>query len=133
MILLDTSFIIDLLRERRNAINKAVELINRDKLATTYLNIYELLLGVYNKKGINHEKELNTLKNLKEKLEILTLDEDSTIKSAKIGGELMLKGQIVGDTDNMIAGIALSNGISTIVTRDKEHFERIKGIKVETY
>ncbi|MEK6949754.1 MAG: type II toxin-antitoxin system VapC family toxin [Nanoarchaeota archaeon] len=133
MILLDTSFLIDLLRQRKNAINKAVELVNRDKLATTYVNIYELLIGVYSKKDANYEEKLKTVENLTEKIDILTLEKDSIIKSAKIGGELMLKGQIIGDTDNMIAGIALSNGISTVITRDKEHFERIKGIKVESY
>lgn len=133
MILLDTSFLIDLLRQRKNAINKAVELVNRDKLATTYVNIYELLIGVYSKKDANYEEKLKTVENLTEKIDILTLEKASTIKSAKIGGELMLKGQIIGDTYNMIAGIALSNGINTIITRDKEHFERIKGIKVESY
>ena len=133
MILLDTSFLIDLLRQRKNAINKAVELVNRDKLATTYVNIYELLIGVYSKKDANYGEMLKTIENLTEKIDILALEKDSTIKSAKIGGELMLKGQIIGDTDNMIAGIALSNGINLIVTRDKEHFERIKGIKVESY
>ncbi len=133
MILLDTSFLIDLLRQRKNAINKAVEVVNRDKLATTYINIYELLIGVYSKKDANYEEKLKTVENLTEKIDILTLEKDSTIKSAKIGGELMLKGKIVGDTDNMIAGIALSNGITTIITRDKEHFARIKGIKVESY
>ncbi|MBS3102949.1 type II toxin-antitoxin system VapC family toxin [Candidatus Woesearchaeota archaeon] len=133
MILLDTSFLIDLLKERRNAVDKAAELVNRDILATTYVNIYELLIGVFNKKGIDYEKKMNTIEHLTEKLEVLTLEKDSTIKSAEIGGELMLKGQIVGDTDNMIAGIALSNGINTIVTRDKEHFKRVKGIKVEGY
>ena len=133
MILLDTSFLIDLLRQRRNAIDKAVELVNRDKLATTYVNIYELLIGVYSKKDANYEKKLKTVENLTEKIDILTLEKASAIKSAKIGGELMLKGQIIGDTDNMIAGIALSNRINIIVTRDKGHFERIKGIKVESY
>lgn len=133
MILLDTSFLIDLLRQRRNAINKAVELVNRDKLATTYINIYELLIGAYSKKDANYGEKLKTIENLTEKIDILALEKNSTIKSAEIGGELMLKGQIIGDTDNMIAGIALANGINIVVTRDKEHFERIKGIKVESY
>jgi len=133
MILLDTSFLIDLLRQRKNAIDKAVEIVNRDSLATTYVNIYELLIGVYSKKDANYGEMLKTIENLTEKIDILTLEKASTIKSAKIGGELMLKGQIIGDTDNMIAGIALSNGINIVVTRDKEHFERIKGIKVESY
>ena len=133
MILLDTSFLIDLLRQRKNAIDKAVELVNRDKLATTYINIYELLIGVYSRKDANYGEKLKTVENLTEKIDILALEKNSAIKSAKIGGELMIKGQIIGDTDNMIAGIALSNGINIIITRDKGHFERIKGIKAESY
>ena len=80
MILLDTSFLIDLLKERRNAVDKAAELVNRDILATTYVNIYELLIGVFNKKGIDYEKKMNTIEHLTEKLEVLTLEKDSTIK-----------------------------------------------------
>ena len=133
MILLDTSFLIDLLRQRKNAIDKAVELVNRDKLATTYINIYELLIGVYSRKDANYGEKLKTVENLTEKIDILALEKNSAIKSAKIGGELMIKGQIIGDTDNMIAGIALSNGINIIITRDKGHVERIKGIKAESY
>ena len=133
MILLDTTFLIDLLKKRSNAVNKTKDIENRDTLATTYVNVYELLLGVYSLKNINHEEKLVEANILLEKLEILSLDKNSAILSAKIGGDLTLKGQIVGDMDNMIAGIALSNGISTIVSRDKGHFSRIKGIKVETY
>ena len=133
MILLDTTFLIDILKKRSNAVRKSKDIENREVLATTYINVYELLLGVYSLKNINHEGKLAEADILLEKLEILGLDKNSAITSAKVGGDLTLKGQIVGDMDNMIAGIALSNGISTIVSRDKEHFSRIKGLKVETY
>ena len=133
MILLDTSFIIDLLREKNNAVLKAKELENKDSLATTSINVYELLLGVYSMKNINREEKLHEAEILLDKLEILSLGKTSAKRSAKIGGELTLKGQIIGDTDNLIAGIALANNINTIVTRDKEHFRRIKDMKVETY
>ena len=133
MILLDTTFLIDLLRKRENAIKKAVELSGKNRLATTYVNIYELLLRVYSVEGIDYEKKLQDAERLLEKLEILILEKQSAIISAKIGGALSLEGQMIGDVDNMIAGIALANNISTIVTRDKEHFQRIKGIRVEGY
>ena len=133
MILLDTTFLIDLLKERKNAVDRAKELVVIDKLATTNINVYELLLGVYSNKNVDHKKRVQDVENLLDKLEVLTLDKQSAMNSAKIGGELASRGQIIGDTDNMIAGIALSNGINTIVTRDKEHFERIKGINVESY
>ena len=133
MILLDTTFLIDLLRKKKNAISKAIELTTRDKLSTTYINIYELLIGVYSIKDTDKEKKLQDVEKLMEKLEVFTLEKESTINSAKIGGDLILKGQVIGDTDNMIIGIALTNGITTIVTRDMKHYKKIKEIKVETY
>lgn len=133
MILLDTTFLIDLLKQRKQAVDKANELSDRDSLATTYVNVYELMLGVYSLEEIDHDKKLRDAEVLMDRLQILKLDKNSAIRSAKIGGSLSLKGSIIGDTDNMIAGIALSNGINIIVTRDRRHFERIKGIKVESY
>ncbi|MEK6808998.1 MAG: type II toxin-antitoxin system VapC family toxin [Nanoarchaeota archaeon] len=133
MILLDTTFLIDLLRKKENAIEKAVELIKRDKLATTYINIYELLFGVYSLSGADYKQKLESVSKLIDKLELLSLDKHSAIISAKIGGDLSLKGQMIGDTDCMIAGISLANGITTIITRNAEHFGRIKGLKIETY
>lgn len=35
--------------------------------------------------------------------------------------------------DTLIAAIALSNGITTIITRNKKHFEQIKELNVVTY
>jgi len=133
MILLDTTFLIDLLKKRKQAADKADELADRDSLATTYVNFYELMLGIYSLEDIDHDKKLRDAEILLDKLHVLKLDKHSAIRSAKIGGSLSLTGSIIGDTDNMIAGIALSNGINTIVTRDKEHFERIKELKVEGY
>lgn len=133
MILLDSTFLIDLLKKRKQAADKADELADRDSLATTYVNFYELMLGIYSLEDIDHDKKLRDAEILLDKLHVLKLDKHSAIRSAKIGGSLSLTGSIIGDTDNMIAGIALSNGINTIVTRDKEHFERIKELKVEGY
>lgn len=133
MILLDTTFLIDLLKEREHAVEKANELPYRDSLATTYVNVYELLLGVYSLGGIDYDKKLREAELLLDKLHVLKLDMQSAVLSAKTGGNLSLKGSIIGDTDNMIAGIALANNINTVVTRDKEHFSRIKGLKIESY
>lgn len=133
MILLDTTFLIDLLRKRGNAIKKAEELLSRDRLCTTYINAYELMLGVFGEKDIDQGRRLKDVENLLDRLEVLGIDKYSAVNSAKIGGALMLEGKIIGDLDNMIAGIALSNNINQIVTRDKGHFSRIKGIKVEQY
>ena len=68
-----------------------------------------------------------------ENITVLHLDDNSIIKSAEICAELIKKGEIIEDCDCLTAGIALSSGIKTIVTRNEKHFKRIKGIYVETY
>lgn len=133
MILLDTTFLIDFLRKKKNAIKKAEELVARDNLCTTYVNFYELLIGVYSENVTGQEEKIREVENLMDKLEVFSLEKKSANYSAKIGGALSIEGRMVGDMDNMIAGIALSNNVSIIVTRDKEHFSRIKGLKIEDY
>ncbi len=45
----------------------------------------------------------------------------------------MRQGAILEDCDCLTAGISLSKGVKTIVTRNEKHFKRMKGISVETY
>ena len=76
---------------------------------------------------------MQKLESLFNRFHILPFDHDSAIKSGEIAGELIRNGKTISDTDCMIAGTALANNINIIVTRDKEHFQRIKGIEVEGY
>ena len=133
MKIVDTIFLIDLSRNDRDAVSKAFDLDKYPAVFCTEISVYEIVMGVYAIKGIDHIKKLEKLEDMFRRFRLLALDHPSSIKSAEIAGELMRGGKIISDTDCMIAGIALSNGISTIVTRDKEHFSRIKGIKVESY
>ena len=64
---------------------------------------------------------------------MLPLDDLGIVRAAEISGTLMRKGETIDDCDCLIAGIALSKGVKTIITRNKKHFNKIKGIKVETY
>ena len=133
MKLVDTTFLVDLSRNDKDAVKKSFDLDKGPAVFCTEISVYEVVMGVYAIKGIEHTKKLEKLEDMFNRFHLLTLDHISSIKSAEIAGELIRDGKTISDTDCMIAGIALSNGISTIVTRDKEHFERIKGIKVESY
>ena len=133
MKIVDTTFIIDLSRNMPAALQKSLELNKEDRVFCTEVSIYETLMGVFSIKNIDHEGKLQKFEDLFDKFYILGLDHESAIKSAKIAGQLILEGKAISHTDCMIAGIALSNNINTIITRDKEHFERIKGIKAESY
>lgn len=131
MILLDTTFLIDFLRGDK----KAIGFLNStdEPVRTTIINEYELFVGIVRLPGIDVEKRMKETKGIFDSVEVLALDEESMIESAKICGRLIQKGEEIGDNDCLIAGIALKNGIGTIVTRNKVHFSRIPGIRVLSY
>ena len=128
MKVLDTTFLIDILNgeERTLKIAKSSE-----ELLTTQVNMYEIIRGIF--LTDNPEKGLLSAKDMLENLKILPLDDSGIIKSAEIFAELAKSGKMISDTDCLIAGIALSNGINRIVTKNEAHFKRIKGIIVENY
>ena len=128
---LDTTFLIDFLRNDKSAISKALE-IKDDALVTTSVNIFEVLLGIYRKKK-NSEAELEQFKKLINKIDVLYFDTESSFISSKMTADLISEGKEIGAMDCLTAGAMISKNCHIIVTRNKEHFQRIKGIKVEGY
>ena len=130
MICLDTSLLVDLLKQREEAINK-VNSLKGELLATTRINIFEVFLGFFSG-GSANEKFRNDVKMLIDRVEVLELDEISAIKAAEIASSLVKKGEEIGHSDAIIAGIMLAHGCNRIATRDI-HFKRIKELKAEGY
>ena len=128
MKLLDTTFLIDILKGKPET---TAILHGQDPLLTTQINMYEIITGLFFK-NLPPSKILQ-VRELFEDVRVLPLDERAIVKAAEICAELMKKGEMIEDCDCLIAGIALSNGVSAIVTKNIKHFERIKGIKVERY
>ena len=94
----DTTFMIDILRNDKNALLKSME--------------FEVLLN---------------------KLTVLPLDHKAAIKAGQISGDLIKKGRMIDDIDCLTAGIILTNGCDTIITRNAKDFNRLEGLKVEGY
>jgi len=128
MKILDTTFLIDILRSKKEAV---IFLENNDELFTTQINMYEVIEGLFSENTT--KKKLLLTKELFEIIKVLSLDDRSIIKSAEIHATLSKQGEMVDDLDCLIAGIALTNNRPTIVTKNIKHFERIEGIKVESY
>ena len=128
MKILDTTFLIDLL----DGDESTIKMVDKEAfLFTTQISIYEVVRGLFieNASVDQVRKTIDILGDLR----VLPFDDNSLIRSAEISSTLIKEGRRVPDCDCMIAGIALSNGIKTIVTRNKNHFARMRDIKVETY
>ncbi|MFO7992041.1 MAG: PIN domain-containing protein [Thermoplasmata archaeon] len=131
---LDTCFFIDLLRKDEDAIEKARSLDEGDDvLVTTQMNVYELFVGIYSSDDIDKDKHLKRVEQLLDKTEILDMDYVASKKSAEITGGLISEGEMIEVPDTITAGISLSKGVDVIVTKNKDHFDRIDEIEVEGY
>ena len=128
---LDTIFLIDIIRKYKKAEKVLMDLEKEGTHATSTIVMHEFLVGAYGAK--DPVKELLARRRLLQKLIILPYDVASAEESAKIEHELRRKGKIIGGADILIAGTMIANKITTIVTRNKRHFDRISSIKTITY
>src|SRR3989344_4958602 len=114
MVCLDSSIIIDILRGKESveAIEERFDSSDEEVFIPSPV-IIELIRGVY---------LIDSIKNIKER----------EIKTGEIEAELRNSGEIIDLEDIMIGAIALQNN-QAILTRNKKHFGRIKGLKVERY
>lgn len=129
--IVDTSFIIDLMNGLPEAFEKAKQLREQNEnLFVTTLSIYELWSGITQSQKPDQEKR-KVLEIVNSQL-ILDLDEESAKEGGKIDGGLIREGLRIDPEDCMIAGIARHHQ-EKVLTRNVKHFGRIKGIFVETY
>ncbi len=131
MTLLETTFLIDLLRGLPEAITKseALETTLESKTIATP-SILEIWFGAVNSNRSEHEKK--KVSELISMLAPLPLDVQSAMAAGEIYGELIKSGERIDPEDCMIAAIARTHN-ETILTRNTKHYRNIKGIRIETY
>lgn len=130
MIILDTTALIDIYK-KNNDMQKILENIKED-LATTIINYQEIFFGL-NSKDKKYKEELDFYEELFNNLTLINMDKNSVKKASSLFWELGSKGLTIGESDCLIAGICLTNNINRIVTKNADHFERIKGMEVISY
>jgi len=127
---LDTDLLVAILRGKKDAYSQGIQLDIEGKEATTSINAFELFVGA-NKSKRKTENVKDALKLLG-RLEVIPLDLSSSQRAGEIAAKLMVKGETIDFRDAMVGGIALEKDL-TLVTRNKSHFARIKGLRVETW
>lgn len=125
---IDTDILIDLLRNKTEAVAFVAKLQDRDfLLSTTVINQFELHYGAH--KSRNPEKSLQATKKLLTRLQILPLTPRSAQTAGHIFAELETKGQTIGLRDTLIGAIALTREYS-VATNNTEHFKKIADLKI---
>jgi len=128
MVCIDTSILIDILREDKNT-KELEEYLDRQNKCIASPTIFELWCGVLLSR--RSEKEKEKVKGLLESLDVLEMDEESSIEAAEIYAELIKRGREIPPLDAMIAGVARRRG-EKLITRD-EHLRWVEGLNVEIW
>jgi len=130
--LVDTTFIIGLLRGDPTTVEKALQLDGEGGAASTAVNVFEVAYGVH-RSMTDAEGRMEQAQKVLSNLEIFPLDSRAALKAAEIAADLDKKGMTVDPFDALVAGIAMVNGVRTIVTRNVTHFERMPSLIVEEH
>jgi predicted nucleic acid-binding protein len=129
---LDTSFLIDMLRNDAGAVKKARELDEAGPSATTEVNVFELVYGVHRGKLADRRARLAQLERLFSRLITLPLNHEAALKAGEVLGVLAREGKEVSVLDGLAALIALVHGCEAIVTRNVERFKNMP-VQIEIY
>ena len=125
--LLDTDILSEFLRGTPQVVeNVEIYLRSYDAINFSIISYYEILNGLLYKDA---GKQLKRFTEFAELCKILPLTISATRQAAGIYADLKKKGQPIGHTDCLIAGIALTNDLQ-LVTNNTDHFKRVKGLEI---
>ncbi len=130
MYLLDTNICIYIIKRKPIEVFEKFKQLEIGTLKISSITIAELYFGAYNSQNI--EKNIEIVKNFLLPFEVVDFNKKSSIEYARIKADLRKKGQIIGELDMQIAGIALSNNL-TLVTNNEKEFIRVNNLKIENW
>jgi tRNA(fMet)-specific endonuclease VapC len=129
--ILDSTFVIDLLRDNKDAQLKLQQLLCQgEPIHITCITVFELFQNIT--ESTNSLKEREHIKKILSDQPILQLSSDAAEQAGMIKSSLQKSGKSIGQLDALIAGIALTHA-DTVLTRNVKDFSKIKGLVVETY
>ncbi len=128
--ILDTSFLIDMLRGAPAMEDWERTLEDQGASMATAISVMELWEGTL-LAGASQE-ERNHVNGLLSDLRVIGFDSQSARRAAEIEVELVERGTPIDLEDVMIAGIAKAHD-EPVLTGNPAHFERVDGLVVESY
>lgn len=130
MVCLDTSFLVDFLRGRKDAVEFLSQLEGSSEAVTVAApSIFELIEAA---EIARSDKEKAAIHELVSSLAVLPLDSETAWAAGRLSAELILAGEQIGQMDTLIGAIARYHG-EPIVTRNTRHFWHIPGLDVREY
>jgi len=118
----DTDALIDFL-EQEGCHAQMTSLLRHGRLATTSISVFELW------RGCTTEEQLAELRRALRGIRVYPFNEPAARQAGDVARELVLRGEVIGERDTMIAGICLAVGLP-LVTANLKHFGRVPGLRL---
>lgn len=126
--LLDTSAVVDLLRQRGDLILKRIQSHEPSDIGLSSIALYELYYGAF--KSSRPEQSIALVDALR--FEVLDFDGEDSRHAGEIRAMLANSGTPIGPYDVLIAGQARAREL-TLVSSNIREFQRIDGLSVEDW
>jgi tRNA(fMet)-specific endonuclease VapC len=126
--LIDTDWIIDYLKGKKNIVNRLQKLFD-EGLTISVISLAELYEGIFASK--DPKKHLKALQDFLSGIVVLGITDEICQTFGRLRAEQRKIGVIIDNFDLLIGSTALIHDLM-ILTDNVKHFEKIKGIKIES-
>lgn len=127
-VLLDTDILSAFLRGEPKVVARAKAYVEEyGALNLSVITYYEMRNGLLYKDA---RKQMERFESFIGLSQVLPLTLEAAKRAAGIQAELRKKGAVIGHTDTLIAGVALTNGLH-LATNNTAHFKRIKSLELD--
>jgi len=129
--LLDTDTLSEVIKGRDPLVaQRAQKYLQTHKRFTFFIiTRYEILRGLKAKEAL---QQITFFEERCRESRILPLTDTVVVQAAEIYADLYRSGRLISDADILIAATALTHDL-TLVTENTGHFERITGLRVESW
>jgi predicted nucleic acid-binding protein len=128
--MLDTDILSEFLRGNQNVLGRVAAYL--EEYATinfSVISYYEILNGLLYKDA---KKQLSQFEKFVELSNVIALTMPMARAAAEIQADLRKRGEEIGHTDTLIAGIALTSSLQ-LVTNNTAHFQRVRGLQIANW
>ena len=129
--MLDTDILSEIMRGRNPTVQERVlaYLAEYQRLSFSLITRYEILRGL---KARHATRQILAFDELCYTNNVLPLTDPIVVRAAEIYANLKRQGQLIPDTDMLIAATALTYGL-VLVTSNVAHFIRVTGLHAENW
>lgn len=128
--ILDTTFVIDVLNGDPGAERRRIELDERGDAAVSAVSVFELVEGAY--LSDRTDDELAAILEFLSRLHVLPVDGEIALLAGELSAELIGRGERV-EAEDVLIGATAAKTDESILTRNVDHFDRLEGLTIETY